>query len=206
MQFISVFCVKNPAWYVPEKDLDKTTHKQSKQQMQYEKYSLTVGQSVRTGTFWIFWINNFVFSYVLMFVTAEWKEFANQHLSITGDNYLALMGSLGALSNGIGRFGWGVFFDWNKSFKISMGLQTFIVGLFVATLPCINYIDFASSETMFGIWLCCIWICVGCQYGFLPTCVSNTFGAKYTGSIVGLFIWCEAPASLLVVIITQYKQ
>ena len=51
-----------------------------------------------------------------------------------------------------------------------------------------------------------IWICVGCQYAFLPTCVAETFGAKYTGSIVGLFVWCEAPTSMLVVVCTQYYE
>eukprot|EP00483_Globobulimina_turgida_P006901 UN06914 len=87
-----------------------------------------------------------------------------------------------------------------------MGVQTFIVGLFVATLPLITYIPFFSTEVKYAIWICVIWGCVGCQYAFLPTCVATTFGAKYTGSIVGLFIWSEAPASLLVVIVTQCKQ
>eukprot|EP01084_Bolivina_argentea_P238554 400768_1 len=235
MQFISLLFVKNPKWYITEREknnskneiydpecdlhdeydqdgldnfersLLENTQKTSQQDI-YEKNSLTVQQSVRTTTFWVFWINNFIYSYVLMFVAAEWKEFGNSYLKLTNGDYLAIMGSLGALCNGIGRFCWGFFYDYNRSFKITMGVQTFIVGLFVGTLPLIKYIPMFDLQINFAFWICIIWACVGCQYGFLPTCVASTFGAKYTGSIVGLFIWCEAPASLLVVVATQYKK
>ena len=105
--------------------------------------------------------------------------------------------------NGMGRFGWGFIYDMNRSFRISMGTMTFIVAIAISTLPLINVWDY-DSRIWFAIWIFVIWICVGCQYAFLPTCIAETFGAKYTGSIVGLFVWCEAPSSLLVVVCTQF--
>eukprot|EP01084_Bolivina_argentea_P320360 555827_1 len=161
--------------------------------------------TLKLPTFWSLWINNFLFSFVLMWVAAEWKEFAMLCLKIDSDQYLAIIGSVSAGLNGIGRFGWGFIYDWNKSFPISMGTMTVIVAIMVATLPMI-YVWPNESKILFAIWIFIIWICVGCQYAFLPTVIAETFGAKYVGSIVGLFVWCEAPTSLLVVVCTQFYQ
>merc|ERR1712130_587118 len=103
------------------------------------------------------------------------------------DSYLAIIGSISALMNGLGRFGWGFIYDLNKSFPISMGTMTLIVSIAISTLPLINM--FIQKNILFALWIFVIWICVGCQYAFLPTVIVETFGAKYAGSIVGLFVW-----------------
>eukprot|EP01083_Nonionella_stella_P176154 615647_1 len=215
MQLIALCVVINPPWYSTEiqqnkAQLGKSDHDLSKsnisrEQTEYELNSLTMQMTVRLPTFWMLWINNFLYSFVLMWIAAEWKEFAMSYLRIDSDSYLALIGSISALMNGIGRFGWGFIYDLIKSFPIAMGSMTLVVAIAVATLPLIDIVN-CDSRTLFAIWIFIIWICVGCQYAFLPTCIADTFGAKYTGSIVGLFVWCEAPASLLVVVCTQFYE
>ena len=87
-----------------------------------------------------------------------------------------------------------------------MGTQTFVCAVAIGSLPVINLLS-GDPRIYLPFWLFAIWSCVSCQYGFLPTCIAETFGAKHTGELLGMFVWCEAPASLLVVICTQfYKQ
>ena len=86
-----------------------------------------------------------------------------------------------------------------------MGLQTSIITIFIATLPLIKYIDNQDIiNIFFAIWLFFIWSCIGCEYAFLPSCIVETFGAKYCGSIVGIFVGGEVPATAIIVILTKY--
>lgn len=209
LQLISVIFIANPKWYIPErnviirqdsKDCLKEKSNISMEQSQYDANSMTVFETISTFRFWILWFDNLLFTFVLMFIAAEWKEIAINFLRINNDKLLSIIGSISALFNGFGRFLWGVIYDYNKSFAISMGLLTLIVMVFLVLLC------FISSEYAFFISICIIYSCVGCQFAFLPPCVADTFGAKNTGSIVGLFVWCDAPTALLVVICTKYYQ
>merc|ERR1719300_1787001 len=116
-----------------------------------------------------------------------------------------MVGSIAALMNGIGRFMWGFIYDKIRSFRIVMGVMASIVTIGIGTLPLLNVI-FRNPALPFAIWVCAIWGCVGCQYGFLPDKISTTFGPKHTGSILGLFIWIESPISLLLAVLTEYYQ
>lgn len=209
LQVISVIFVSNPTWYIPQNKV--VVRKDSKnelleksnvsmEQSQYDAGSMTLSETLKTFRFWILWFDNLLFTFVLMFIAAEWKEIAINFLRIDNDKLLSIIGSISALFNGFGRFCWGVIYDYNKSFSISMGLLTLIVGIFLVFLCLIK------SEYAFFLSICIIYSCVGCQFAFLPPCVADTFGAKYTGSIVGLFVWCDAPTALLVVICTKYYQ
>ena len=121
-------------------------------------------------------------------------------MDIHNDQLLAVIGSLGSLSNGIGRFVSGVFYDYTGSFRVSMGLQTVICTVFVATLPFIYYIHILSIETLFTFWMIAMWFCAGCEYAFLPSCIAETFGALNTGAIIGVFVLAE-PASMGIVVL-----
>lgn len=139
---------------------------------------------------------------------AEWKQFAISYLQIHDDEYLAMVGSFGALMNGTGRFMWGFIYDHMQTtvkapFRIVMGVMASIVAVAIATLPLLDVI-FVDSRIPFVIWVCFIWGCVGCQYAFLPDKINTTFGSKHTGSILGLFIWIESPLALVVVVLTEF--
>ena len=162
---------------------------------------MTVKQSISFLPVWELWINNFLYTVVLMWLTSQWKIFASQSMKITDDQLLGIIGSIGALSNGIGRFLWGLFYDMTKSFRLSMGLQTAICTIFVLTLP---YITSANNvEWMFTIWMIILWFCAGCEYAFLPSCIAETFGAKHTGAIIGVFVMAEPPAMLIIVLLSS---
>eukprot|EP01083_Nonionella_stella_P022559 62390_1 len=208
MQIIAIACVRSPPWFRSQNQIIDANMAEnvSKSQLQYEAFSLTLKQTMTLWVFWELWINNFLYCIVLMFVTSEWKVFGSNYLEIQNDQLLSLIGSVSSLFNGVGRFCWGIFYDRNQSFRISMGLQTAIITVFIATLPLIKLITENESivNTLFAVWLFIIWSCVGCEYAFLPSCIVETFGAKYCGSIVGVFVGGEAPATAIIVLSSKY--
>jgi len=206
MQCISILCVKSPSWFViqPTDGTDGQAS-MSKQQLKYESYSLTLGQAMKFWVFWDLWINNFLYCVVLMFMTSEWKVFGMNYMHINNDSYLSLIGSIASLFNALGRFSWGIIYDKNKSFVISMGALCAICTLFIATLPFIKYVGDASAvNALFAVWLFAIWSCAGCEYAFLPSVLVETFGAKYVGPILGVFVGGEVPATAVVVLLSHF--
>eukprot|EP01083_Nonionella_stella_P104297 298719_1 len=202
MQLLSLLCVKNPPWFVTVRaELDDA--KKSNTQLLYEANSMTMKESMSHWSFWELWTSNWVYTVVLMWLTAEWKLFAVSYMNIQNDQLLAVIGSMGSLSNGIGRFVWGVFYDYTGSFRVSMGLQTAICAAFVMTLPVIPLIESVPIETTFTVWMIVMWFCAGCEYAFLPSVISETFGAKHTGAIIGVFVMAEPIAMGIVVLLSS---
>eukprot|EP01084_Bolivina_argentea_P074178 134590_1 len=205
MQLISIMCVKNPPWFITinQEDGGGDEQTKSKTQLRYEANSLSVKESMSYLAFWELWTANFIYTIVLMWLTASWKLFAVSYIGIHDDQLLAVIGSLSSLSNGIGRFVWGVIYDWSQSFRISMGLQTAICATFVITLPFILYLKFMSIEGLFTFWMIIMWFCAGCEYAFLPSCIAETFGALNTGAIIGVFVMAEPMAMGIVVLLSS---
>ena len=80
-----------------KKDESNSDKNVSQEQTEYELHSLTMRMTLKLPTFWSLWINNFLYSFVLMWVAAEWKEFAMLCLRIDSDSYLAIIGSISGL-------------------------------------------------------------------------------------------------------------
>ena len=142
--------------------------------------------------FWQLFLNAMTNVTVFLFFSAEWKIFAS-HLGVNNDSYLAIIGSASSLCNGICRIFWGLFYDWTGSFAISMGTMCIIMSIFIATLTLCS----ASPDIMIFIWTCVLFACIGGNYTFFPTCITETFGVKYNGVIIGLLLLAEIPSSLL---------
>ena len=92
--------------------------------------------------FWQLFLNALTNVTVFLFFSAEWKIYAN-HLGVKSDSFLAIVGSASSLCNGLCRILWGLFYDWNGSFAISMGTMCIIMTIFVATL------ELCSVELLF---------------------------------------------------------
>ena len=139
----------------------------------------------------------------------QWKIFASSYMGITDDALLSMIGSVGALANGAGRLMWGIFYDWSASFRLSMGLQTAVCAAFIVTLPWIkDFADFGgerATEVALTVWLVFIWLCAGCEYAFLPSCIAETFGSKHAGPIIGVFVMAEPFAMAIMVALSSVE-
>ena len=55
---------------------------------------------------------------------------------------------------------------------------------------------------VFAVWMFALWACAGCEYAFLSSVISETFGAKHAGAIIGIFVAAEPFAVGIVVLVT----
>jgi len=203
MQAVSLLMIRSPPWFVAVTG-GADAHV-SKSQLKYEAHSLTVRQSLGFWVFWSLFLTNLAYTTVLCWLTAQWKVFSFSYMGITDDGLLSIMGSICALSNGVGRFFWGVFYDYTHSFRISQGLQSAICTVFVLTLPFIKIEGEATTSTvLLTIWMVVMWGCAGCNYSFIPSCLIETFGAKHVGELIGIFILAEPMAVGFVVFLSSF--
>lgn len=56
MQFIGFLGIRNPPWYIPERQQTNLDRQASSEQLIYEKHSLTVQMSLKSPVFWSLWV------------------------------------------------------------------------------------------------------------------------------------------------------
>ena len=128
---------------------------------------------------------------IISFVVSEWKIFANNYLDIENDGFLVLLGSFSSIFNVVGRVGVALLFDYSKSFKISMASVTSIMAIFISSI-CIS--DLWYSEELLFVWICVLSACTGGNYALYPSAISQAFGIKNSGVILGFVYVAELPA------------
>ena len=50
---------------------------------------------------------------------------------------------------------------------------------------------------MVFVWFCVLWACIGGTYTFFPTIITETFGFRYNGILIGFILLAEIPSCLL---------
>lgn len=73
----------------------------------YAARGLTVAQALRTRQFWLLWLMAAACATAGLNTAVVYKQFASTSAALTGDEYQALVGGIGALLNGLGRVSWG---------------------------------------------------------------------------------------------------
>eukprot|EP00483_Globobulimina_turgida_P009792 UN09811 len=123
----------------------------------------------------------------------------NDYLDIDDDYFASFVGSVSAFCNGLFRIIWGVYYDWNKSFSISMGTMTMGLTIFMGTLPFCSL----NAKIMIIWWYAILFACIGGSYSFYPKVVSNTFGYTYSGIIIGCLLLAQIPAAIAFLFISN---
>eukprot|EP01084_Bolivina_argentea_P173624 300757_1 len=150
----------------------------------------TLKQAVGSAQFWIMFSNVLCNMYVLSFVYSDWKLFAQNYLLIEDDAFLLSLNIAAAICNLCGRIVWGSYYDYFKSYKLSMVTITSIICLFMMSLPLCRGV----SNLMTFVWICVLWFCCAATYTFLPPALSDTFGDKYCAVLTGFIMTSEIVA------------
>ena len=161
------------------------------------KKDYTPNEALKMWKFWQLFFNSITNVTVFLFISAEWKIFASNYLNIHSDQFLSIIGSVSSLCNGLCRILWGLFYDWNGSFAISMGTMCAIMTIFTGTMCLCKQNEESITETMLFLWVCILFACLGGNYTFFPTVVTETFGVKYNGVLIGILLLSEIPSSLI---------
>eukprot|EP01084_Bolivina_argentea_P053720 98576_1 len=151
----------------------------------------TLKEAVFSTQFWIIFVNVMCNIYVLSFVYSDWKEFAQEYLSIEDDAFLLTLNIVAAMTSLIARFVWGFYYDFVRSYKLTMNTITLMTFIFIMTLPFCKGVN----NIMAFIWICALWFCISGTYTVLPAAISDTFGDKYCAILTGFIIISEIIAT-----------
>ena len=135
-------------------------------------------ESVKMPQFWMLWAMFVLSAAAGLFTIGNYKAFGKEF--IDDDLFLALVGSLAALFNGLGRVVWGTLSDkigYKNSMFAMFGLQSLLMFTFITT---------SGNSTMFLIWVCLIYFCFGGNFSLYPTATADNFGTKNLGSNYGV--------------------
>ncbi len=115
------------------------------------------------------------------FMAANYKNLGI--LSISDDNFLNMIGSFGALTNGFGRIIWGILLDkyqFKASYILLLSLQ-FIEGISLKFI--IEY------QWIYLIWVGVSFFCLGGHLVLFPTFCVRCFGLKVGPQAYGFICW-----------------
>lgn len=93
------------------------------------------------------------------------------------DSFLTIIGSCGAVFNGLGRLFWGALLD-RLSFRV---ISALINGLLLITSLTVSFL--IENENLFLVAVSVIYFCYGGNYSIYPTHTVRIFGQQLGGKI-----------------------
>lgn len=166
--------------------------------VQEEVGGITLRESMQTQQFWLLWFMIISSATAGMNTVANYKQFA---ISIGGklmqDRYQALIGSIGALHNGLGRLFWA-----NISDKLGFK-RTFNILTLMQTVLMFSYPFSVHNKWTFGVNTALLFFCLGGNLALVPPSVQRLFGSKYGTTIYGLLYTGFAIASIIGGVMTK---
>lgn len=157
---------------------------------------LTPSQALCTVAFWHLFAISMLNVIVFLFIVSEWKELMGS-VGIDDDYFKSMVGSVAALCNGICRVLWGLYYDWNRSFALSMATMTVLLTAFIGAIA----LRAVRSKLLCSIWFVVLFCCIGGSYSLYPKAIVRIYGTTYSGAIIGYLLLAEIPAVFVFVVI-----
>lgn len=142
--------------------------------------SLKPWQMLKKLSFYMLWLV-FLFNGMVTLFTATLYKFFGLGVVTQDDHFLAIVGSVSAIFNCLGRIFWGTVAD-RVSYKFALVLISGIMTIFLLTM----YACTAGGKGLFLIWVCVIFFCIGGNFSVFPTAIARAFGIKYVSVNYGL--------------------
>lgn len=144
-------------------------------------------QMLRKPSFYLLWLMFMFNGCGVILVATLYKSFGQEF--INNDHYLAVVGSISAIFNCLGRIVWGWIAD-KVSYKFALVVLNATMTVFLLTF----YTSSLGGKEMYFIWVCIIFFCVGGSFSVFPTAVARCFGLKYVSINYGLLFTSQIVA------------
>ena len=145
--------------------------------------------------FYILWMMYFIFLAVSDFLLRLYKTFGFEEVT-TDDHFHAVLGSIAALCNCIGRVLWGALADITDH-RFALVLQSSLMTCLLGTL----YVTSVGGKPMFFIWICLIFLC---RSSIFAKAANETFGSKHFSVNLSLLMSCDIFAALFATLLSQF--
>ena len=133
----------------------------------------------------------FTISFVSCWIFAPSALCVQSYFLIGDDQFLLSLNMAAAICGVCGRFFWGAYYDYTASYRVTILSLASITLITVSTLPLCP----AGNKVMVSIWICMLWFCVSAAYTVFPPALSDNFGDKYCGILMGFIIISETVAT-----------
>lgn len=150
--------------------------------------SLTPFQMLKKPSFYMLWFM-FMFNGMTVLFTATLYKFFGLGAVTKDDHFLAVVGSVSAICNCVGRIFWGFVAD-RVSYKFSLVLISGIMTMFLLTI----YGCTEGGRWLFFIWVCVIFFCIGGNFSVFPTAIARAYGIQYVSVNYGLLFTSQIVA------------
>jgi OFA family oxalate/formate antiporter-like MFS transporter len=160
----------------------------------------TQKEMVSKYQFWLLWGSYILGCMPGLLVIGTYKTFANSNSTfpIFGlGSLLILVGSIGALFNGLGRISWGKvadILDYKKALLLLFSVQMIMLFLYFTTS--VNY-------AYYFIITCIIFFCFGGNLSLYPTATADLFGNKNLGQNYGIMFTAYGIAGFIQAVATN---
>ncbi len=152
---------------------------------------LSLHQALSSGQFWLMWCMIICSATAGLNTAAIYKQYAATAPALTGDDFQALVGGIGALFNGFGRVFWGSISDvigFKNSFQILTVLQAALMFTFSHS---------TGSKLAFAANTCMLFFCLAGNLALMPPATQRMFGPQAGTVIYGVLYSAFAIASIL---------
>ena len=157
-------------------------------------------QMLRKTNFYVLYLMFFFNSIPIVFTATLYKFFALQ-LITSDDHFLAVVGSVAAIFNFLGRIVWGLVADM-VSYKFALVLLSGLMTIALLTF----YACTEGGRAMLFVWVCLIFFCIGGNYCLFPTAIAHCFGPKHVGTNFGLLFTSQIASAVLATTLSQVLQ
>ena len=130
---------------------------------------------VKTKDYLLLFSMNCLSSGFGLMISVQFKDYGLKQ--INDDQFLTMVGSIGAVCNGGGRMIWGVLYD-KFSFKKAYFFLLVTQILFIATYEAVS-----SYKASFFIWTCVLFFCEGGHFAIFPPLCLTEFGTEIGSKI-----------------------
>eukprot|EP00519_Triparma_laevis_P010937 CAMPEP_0182519836 /NCGR_PEP_ID=MMETSP1321-20130603/45304_1 /TAXON_ID=91990 /ORGANISM="Bolidomonas sp., Strain RCC1657" /LENGTH=483 /DNA_ID=CAMNT_0024727827 /DNA_START=1051 /DNA_END=2498 /DNA_ORIENTATION=+ len=119
-----------------------------------------------------------------------YKMFGNQFPALKSDAYLAMVGGLGSVANGVGRTGWGILQD-KLGFRT---LFTFLTAMQAVAMMLYKYT--VGNRTLFTGTTMVLFLCLGGNFAMAPGACGKLFGADMGPKVFAVLFSAFATAAI----------
>lgn len=149
---------------------------------------------LRSFNFYHLWVMMLLGGFSVSFISSLFKVFGLSF--IEDDQFLAIVGSTSAILNCAGRIVWGLVAD-RISYKFALVFQSGIMTIFLLTFYATRFVE----KTMFFVWVCVIFFCVGGIFSLFPTAMALSFGPKYMSINYGLLFTSQISSGVIAAVL-----
>mmetsp|Transcript_45379 Transcript_45379/g.68444 ORF Transcript_45379/g.68444 Transcript_45379/m.68444 type:complete len:272 (-) Transcript_45379:238-1053(-) len=207
LQLIGAICVRSPSNKVAEIehcmiDVDGDEETCSQQKMHFpplnssniteedKEDAVAIWGALKTRTFWNLWICMVLSASAGLNVVTVYKMYGNTFDTLQDDSYLALVGGIGSIANGLGRTFWGMLQDKLGSKRPFMLLTT------VQGVMMLSYPFMVHSRISFGLATFIFFLCLGGNFAMAPGICAKLFGAEAGPKVFSVLFSAFAVAAI----------